>query len=98
MPEETRTQDSRSFTADATVTTFDAMAADAGDVTVMSTTSRWAGVLGTAGYKVEVPANWNGKLVMYAHGYAGTGATLGAGAPLIRRYLIQNGYAWAASS
>ena len=98
IPEETRTQDTRSFTADATVTTFDAMAADAGDVTVMSSTSRWAGVLGAAGYKVEVPPNWNGKLVMYAHGYAGTGAALGADAPLIRRYLIQNGYAWAASS
>ena len=64
IPEETRAQDTRSFTADATVTTFDAMAADAGDVTVMSSTSRWAGVLGGAGYKVEVPTNWNGKLVM----------------------------------
>ena len=98
IPEETRAQDTRSFTADATVTTFDAMAADVGDVTVMSSTSRWAGVLGGAGYKVEVPPNWNGKLVMYAHGYAGTGAALRADAPLIRRYLIQNGYAWAASS
>ena len=45
-----------------------------------------------------MPANWNGKLVMYAHGYAGTGANLNVGAPTIRRYLIQNGYAWAASS
>ena len=98
IPEETRAQDTRSFTADATVTTFDAMAADVGDVTVMTSTSRWAGVLGGAGYKVEVPTNWNGKLVMYAHGYAGTGAALRADAPLIRRYLIQNGYAWAASS
>jgi acetyl esterase/lipase len=64
----------------------------------MSTTSRWAGVLGGAAYQVEVPANWNGKLVMYAHGYAGTGATLGVNPPSIRRYLVQNGYAWAASS
>lgn len=24
-------------------------------------------------YIVEVPVNWNGKLFMYAHGYAGTG-------------------------
>ena len=98
IPEETRAQDTRTFTADATATTFDAMAAAAGDVTVMSSTSRWAGVLGGAGYKVEVPPNWNGKLVMYAHGYAGTGAALTADAPLIRRYLVQNGYAWAASS
>ena len=97
-PEETRLQDSRSFTADATVTTFTAMAAAAGDVTDMSTTSRWAGVLGGAGYRVEVPANWNGKLVMYAHGYAGNGAAVFVQNPSIRRYLIQNGYAWAASS
>jgi hypothetical protein len=97
-PEETRAQDSRTFTADASATTFTAMAAAPGDVTDMSTTSRWAGVLGGAGYRVEVPPNWNGKLVMYAHGYAGTGAALGVANPTIRRYLIQNGYAWAASS
>lgn len=97
-PEETRAQDSRTFTADASATTLAALAAAAGDVVDVSTTSRWAGVLGGAAYRVEVPANWNGKLVMYAHGYAGTGAALGVGNPSIRRYLIQNGYAWAASS
>ena len=97
-PEETRAQDTRTFTADATATTFAAMSTQPGDVTDMSTTSRWAGVLGGAGYLVEVPANWNGKLVMYAHGYRGTGAALTTSAPSIRRYLIQNGYAWAASS
>jgi len=64
----------------------------------MSTTSRWQGVLNGALYHVEVPANWNGQLVMYAHGYAGTGNVLGVSNPSIRRYLIQNGYAWAASS
>ncbi len=98
VPEPARPQDSRSFTADATVTTFAAMTADASDTVVMSTTSRWAGVQGGAMYRVEVPANWNGKLVMYAHGYAGTGAVLGVGNPSIRRWLVQNGYAWAASS
>jgi acetyl esterase/lipase len=99
VPEETRAQDSRTFTvADPTGTTFAAMAAAAGDVTDMSTTSRWAGVLKGSNYRVEVPANWNGKLVMYAHGYAGTGAVVGVQNPSIRRYLIQQGYAWAASS
>jgi fermentation-respiration switch protein FrsA (DUF1100 family) len=97
-PEPTRAQDSRSFTADATATTFAAMAPAAGDVVDMSTTSRWAGVLGGASYRIEVPADWNGKLVMYAHGYAGTGEQLGVSNPSIRRHLIQNGYAWAASS
>lgn len=100
-PEETRAQDGRTFApaaAIATATTFSAMASAPSDVTDMSTTSRWAGVLNGAAYQVEVPPNWNGKLVMYAHGYAGTGVDLGVGAPSIRRYLIQNGYAWAASS
>ena len=98
VAEETRPQDSRTFTADATATTFAAMAAAPGDVTEMSSTSRWAGVLNGAGYRVEVPANWNGKLVMYTHGYAGTGAALNVQDVRIRRHLIQNGYAWAASS
>ncbi len=100
VSEETRAQDARnSFVpADPTATTFNAMTAASGDVVDVSTTSRWAGVLNGAAYQVEVPANWNGKLVMYAHGYAGTGNTLFVLQPLIRRYLIQNGYAWAASS
>ncbi len=99
VAEEARPHDTRVFTPAApTATTFDAMAAAVTDTVVMSTTSRWAGVLNGAAYLVEVPANWNGKLVMYAHGYAGTGATLGVGPPSIRRYLVQNGYAWAASS
>ncbi len=97
-PEEARAHDSRVFTADATATTFTPMAAAAGDVVDVSTTSRWAGVLNGAGYRVEVPANWNGKLVMYAHGFAGTGAAVTVQNPSIRRYFIQNGYAWAASS
>jgi hypothetical protein len=99
-PEETRLQDSRtSFApADPSATTFTALAADASDTVDNSTTSRWAGMLGGAQYHVEVPANWNGELVMYAHGYAGEGNLLEAGTPSIRRYLIQNGYAWAASS
>ena len=97
MPEESRPHDSRVFTTTA-ATTFDAMTAAAGDVTVMSTSSRWAGVLNGAAYRVEVPANWNGKLVMYAHGFRGTGAALTVSNPSIRRYLVQNGYAWAASS
>ena len=97
-PEETRAHDSRTFTADLTATTFAAMPTAAGDVTDMSTTSRWAGVLNGAGYMIEVPPNWNGRLVMYAHGFRGTGAALTTSAPTIRRYLIQQGFAWAASS
>jgi hypothetical protein len=96
-PEEVRPHDTRVFTTGAAVTTFDAIAPIAGQAD-LSTSSRWAGVLGGASYRVEVPATWNGKLVMYAHGFAGTGAALGVNNPSIRRYLLQNGYAWAASS
>jgi hypothetical protein len=97
VPEESRPQDTRTFTT-TPATTFAAMATATGDVTDVTTTSRWAGVLGGASYRVEVPAAWNGKLVMYAHGFAGTGAALSVNNPSIRRFLIENGYAWAASS
>lgn len=61
-------------------------------------TSRWHGVLDDAGYRVEVPDNWNGMLVMYAHGYRGETPDLTVDSPPMRRYLLDNGYAWAASS
>lgn len=93
VPEETRAQDSRTFTpADPGATTFAAMPG------VVQGTDRWAGVLGGAAYQIEVPSAWNGKLVMYAHGYRGEGTILTVGTPSIRRYLIEQGYAWAASS
>ncbi len=107
--EEARPHDVATYTInanDAAATTFAPMAAAAGDLVDMATTQRYAGKLASfdnnakspfAAYHVEVPANWNGELVMYTHGYAGEGATLAANDSSIRRYLIQNGYAWAAS-
>ncbi|PZO11282.1 MAG: alpha/beta hydrolase [Burkholderiales bacterium] len=93
VAEEARTQDSRTFApADPTAITFAAMANQ------VAVTDRWAGVLNGAAYRVEVPTNWNGKLVMYAHGFRGEGSALTVSNPSIRRYLIENGYAWAASS
>jgi len=92
---------------DNTATTFPALGAAAGDVVDMSTTQRFAGKLASydnnprspfSAYRVEVPANWNGELVMYAHGYRGEGLALSVSESAIRRYLIQNGFAWAASS
>jgi hypothetical protein len=56
------------------------------------------GVHGNAGYRIEVPDDWNGVLVMYAHGFRGTGTALTVSNPAIRQHLIENGYAWAASS
>jgi hypothetical protein len=50
------------------------------------------------GYQVEVPANWNGELVYYAHGFVGNPPELIVHPPPIREYLIESGFAWAASS
>src|SRR4051812_2149241 len=35
----------------------------------------FTGVRDGAAFRVEVPRAWNGQLVVYAHGYRGTGAT-----------------------
>jgi hypothetical protein len=56
------------------------------------------GVHNGAGYRVEVPSNWNGKLVMWAHGFRGTGLELTVDNHPLRPFLLANGYAWAASS
>ncbi len=58
------------------------------------------GVHQHAAYDVEVPADWNGELVMWAHGYAGTGKVLGVDVPPygLRQTYLEQGYAWAASS
>ena len=67
-------------------------------VDASTNTNRWSGMLGTAPYRIEVPEKWNGRLVLYAHGYAGDGKTLTVQDPPIRRFLVDNGYAWAASA
>jgi pimeloyl-ACP methyl ester carboxylesterase len=88
-PEETRPQDARVFTIDAASMEFSALAG----------ASAWYGVRPNgAGYRVEVPDNWNGILVMYAHGYRGTVLNLTITNPSIRQHLIDSGYAWAAST
>lgn len=63
-----------------------------------TTTERFWGVHGAAGYRIEVPAQWNGRLVLWAHGYRGEGLELTVDNHPLRPYLIANGYAWAASS
>lgn len=90
-PEPQRPQDTRSFAVAETSLPFAALSG-------APESDRWWGVLGKAGYQVEVPKNWNGMLVMYAHGYAGTGPNLSVSPPAIRRHLLAQGYAWAASS
>jgi pimeloyl-ACP methyl ester carboxylesterase len=56
------------------------------------------GVLAGAAYEVEVPANWNGELVLYAHGFTGNDPIVFVQMPPLRQYFIQHGFAWAASS
>src|SRR5215510_15121562 len=56
------------------------------------------GVHEGADYMISVPPQWNGGLVMFAHGYEGEGPGSGnvRGSPL-DFYLGEHGYAWAAS-
>lgn len=90
-PEERRAQDDRTFTVDPATLPFQALLG-------APEADRWWGQLEGSGYRIEVPKNWNGRLVMYAHGYAGTGPALNVSNPAIRRHLLEAGYAWAASS
>ncbi len=60
-------------------------------------TALW-GVHTGAGYRIEVPGNWNGDLVVWAHGFRGTGLELTVDNHPLRPLLISLGYAWAASS
>src|SRR5438105_94155 len=53
-------------------------------------------------YRIEIPDNWNGELVLYAHGYVANqgqnGSSLRVGNHTIREHLVREGFAWAASS
>ena len=54
-----------------------------------------------AAYLIEVPANWNGTLLLYSHGYVTPGSPNPArdvGDPLTRFFLLIQGYALAGSS
>jgi pimeloyl-ACP methyl ester carboxylesterase len=61
-------------------------------------TERHWGVHGGAGYRIEVPQEWNGTLVMWAHGFRGDALELTVDNHPLRPFLVANGFAWAASS
>ena len=66
-----------------------------------NTTNILTGAIGGANYKISVPSNWNGTLVLYSHGYVFVGQPLvapDAGDPLTEAALLQQGYALAGSS
>jgi len=56
------------------------------------------GRLGGTAYMIEVPPDWNGRLVLYMHGLEYFAPEAQATPPDFRRYLIGHGYAWGASS
>jgi pimeloyl-ACP methyl ester carboxylesterase len=59
------------------------------------------GSIGGAAYKIEVPANWNGTLALYSHGYVFPGSPVVAtdvGDPLTGAALLSQGVALAGSS
>lgn len=89
-----RLQDARTFAVDPATLPFKSL-----ENTVTDT---WHGVMNNgAGYQVEVPDTWNGILVMWAHGYrSGEPKALTVDKPpeALRAWLIDNNYAWAASS
>ena len=54
-----------------------------------------------ATYLMEVPANWNGTLFLYSHGFVAPGSSNTAkdvGDPVTRNYMLSNGFALAGSS
>jgi len=60
-----------------------------------------SGSIGAAQYRIEVPANWNGTLFLYSHGYVAPGhinLATDSPAPIISSWLLGHGYAIAGSS
>jgi pimeloyl-ACP methyl ester carboxylesterase len=59
------------------------------------------GTIEGAAYRIDIPANWNGVLVLYSHGYVVPGSSNPArdvGDPLTGAYLLNQGYALAGSA
>ncbi|MGH9061476.1 MAG: phthalyl amidase, partial [Acidimicrobiales bacterium] len=72
---------------------FVALTGPSGPISTVNT-----GVYKEAAYRVEVPQKWNGDLVLFAHGYRGTGNVVFVDSPALRKYFVAHGFAWAASS
>lgn len=83
-------QDDRVFFVDESKLPFD-------ELPGLPSTREW-GIHKGAGFRLEVPDNWNGDLVMYTHGFRGNGDELTVDNPPLRQYYLALGYAWAASS
>ena len=79
-----------------------AVAVMAGSVTAgAANPASETGTIDGANFIIEMPATWNGTLVLYSHGYVLPGNPLtatDAGDPVTRAWLLANGYAIAGSS
>lgn len=60
--------------------------------------SALSGEIAGAAWIGQVPDNWNGDLVIYAHGYRGEETVLSVDPAPEFEFLVAQGYAWAASS
>jgi dienelactone hydrolase len=56
-----------------------------------------SGVLGGADYLIEVPANWRGGLVVFAHGIQRGPGPGAVAVPPIAGHIVEHGHAWIAS-
>jgi len=56
------------------------------------------GRLGGAVYQIELPNEWNGRLVLFMHGFGEFALETSVAPPDFRTYLIGHGFAWGASS
>lgn len=95
LQEVVREHDSRQFT----VQTDSALAFSS----LPNASAYWGtydGIQGPASYTAEFPTNWNGRVIMYTHGYRGTGLEVTREVPnaAFRSTALSMGYAWAASS
>lgn len=74
------------------------VAAEIADVEEATGQQVLSGEIAGAAWIAQIPDNWNGDLVVYAHGYRGEGTDLTVDAPPAYQFLTASGYAWAASS
>ncbi len=88
-----REHDSRAFTVSSDLA-FDALGGAA------AYWGTYEGIQGDAAYTAEFPAEWNGGVIMYTHGFRGTGSVVTPEVPNLafRSTALSLGYAWAASS
>jgi pimeloyl-ACP methyl ester carboxylesterase len=69
--------------------------------TTKPTPTSLSGNIGSAQYEIDVPAAWNGDLLLFSHGYVAPGSSNGVqAAPTVdaRTWLTSHGYAIAGSS